>query len=128
MLDLLFAELGTTNKFFIEFGCGDATECNGAYLLERGWTGLQMDGLMKSANPRAVVHNEFITAENVNDVFRKHGAPEAFDLLSIDIDGNDFWVSRDHQPAVRGVDRIQRDHSADRALDGPVCTGLRMGW
>ncbi len=94
VLDLLFGALGTTNKFFVEFGCGNGAECNGAYLIQQGWTGLQMDGEYASVNPRAVVHKEFITAENVNDIFRKHGVPDAFDLLSIDIDGNDFWVWR----------------------------------
>ena len=44
VIELLFAELGTTNRFFVEFGCGDGSECNGAYLLEHGWSGLQMDG------------------------------------------------------------------------------------
>jgi hypothetical protein len=39
VIEALFARLGTTNKYFVEFGCGDGTECNGAYLLERGWTG-----------------------------------------------------------------------------------------
>ncbi len=92
VLEALFAELGTTNHFFVEFGCDDGWECNGAYLLEQGWTGLQMDGRGRSTNPRCTVHQEFITAENVNDVFRKHNVPAEFDLLSIDIDGNDFWV------------------------------------
>ena len=45
---------------------------------------------------------EFITAENINALFRKYGVPEAFDLLSIDIDGNDYWVWRAiaHRPRV----------------------------
>ncbi|MDD5041831.1 MAG: hypothetical protein PHX87_00550 [Candidatus Peribacteraceae bacterium] len=38
------------------------------------------------------VYQEFITAENIEPLFRKYGVPEAFDLLSIDIDGNDYWV------------------------------------
>jgi tetratricopeptide (TPR) repeat protein len=92
VIESLFAELGTTNKFFVEFGCDNGWECNGAYLLEQDWTGLQMDSRGRSTNPRCTIYQEFITAENVNDVFRKHNVPAEFDLLSIDIDGNDFWV------------------------------------
>jgi hypothetical protein len=36
----------------------------------------------------------FITADNVNEVFASHGVPESFDLLSLDIDGNEYWVWR----------------------------------
>ena len=92
VIEALFAELGTTNKFFVEFGCGDAVECNGAYLVEQGWTGLSMDGEGISKNLRVTVRKEQVTAENINDLFRKYHVPEEFDLLSIDIDSNDFWV------------------------------------
>ncbi len=34
----------------------------------------------------------FITRENVIDVFERASVPKEFDLLSIDIDGNDYWV------------------------------------
>jgi hypothetical protein len=38
------------------------------------------------------VHQEFITAENIETLFEKYSVPPEFDLLSIDIDGNDYWV------------------------------------
>jgi len=91
VVEALFAELKTTNRFFVEFGCDDGRECNAAYLLEQGWNGLLMD-CEEVSNPNCPVHQEFITAENINDLFGKHQVPAEFDLLSIDIDGNDFWV------------------------------------
>ncbi len=94
VIESIFATLGTTNKYFVEFGCGDGTECNAAYLLECGWTGLMMDGAGECNNPKARIAQEFVTAENINELFAKHGVPPRFDLLSIDIDGNDFWVWR----------------------------------
>jgi hypothetical protein len=88
----IFGAIGTTNRFFVEFGVQDATECNTAHLLDQGWSGLLMDGGGISRNPKATVQHEFVTAENVNGLFAKYRVPEQFDLLSIDIDGNDYWV------------------------------------
>jgi len=38
------------------------------------------------------IKNERITAENIQDLFQKYNVPKNFDLLSIDIDFNDYWV------------------------------------
>lgn len=92
VLEAVFATIGITNRYFVEFGCEDATECNTAHLLDQGWHGLLMDGAGMSRNRKAIVRKEIITAENVNGLFQKYGVPASFDLLSIDIDGNDYWV------------------------------------
>ncbi len=92
VLGRIFALVGVKDRYLVEFGCGDATECNAAYLLEQGWRGLLMDGAGVSKNPRAAVRREVVTAENINGLFQKYGVPPEFDLLSVDIDGNDFWV------------------------------------
>ncbi len=90
----IFDAIGTTNRYFVEFGCQWATECNTALLLEEGWQGLLMDSEGACFNPKAVVRKEYVTAENINYLFDKYGVPLVFDLLSIDIDGNDYWVWR----------------------------------
>jgi hypothetical protein len=92
IIDAIFEACGVTNRFFVECGCHDARECNTAYLLAQGWSGLLMDADGISRNPRATVQREFITAENINLLLDKYQVPEEFDLLSIDIDGNDYWV------------------------------------
>lgn len=92
VIEAIFGVIGVTNRYFVEFGVQDATECNTANLLWKGWTGLMMDAGGNSRNPAASVQKEFITAENINDLFAKHNVPPVFDLLSIDIDGNDYWV------------------------------------
>lgn len=90
ILGFIFSEIGTTNKFCVEFGSGDGySNSNTRHLLEAGWEGRMMD-CMKHDDP--FIHQEFITAENVLDVFTKYIIPIKFDLLSIDIDGNDIWV------------------------------------
>lgn len=90
IIDFIFSIIGTTNKFFVEFGVGDGTECNTRYLLEKkGWTGLMMDG---GDDLKPHIKKEMITAENINDLFKKYNVPKHFDLLSIDIDLNTYWV------------------------------------
>jgi hypothetical protein len=95
VIEALFECIGETNRYFVEFGVGDATECNTAALLERGWQGLMMDRYDLCKNPLATVRLEFVYAEAINALFQKYGVPDQFDLLSIDIDGNDFWVWRE---------------------------------
>jgi hypothetical protein len=103
VIEALFEILGETNRYFVEFGVEGGTQCNTAALLERGWQGLMMDLHGVCENPRATIRKEFVTAENINLLFRKYDVPEHFDLLSIDIDGNDFWVWREIAARARVV-------------------------
>lgn len=87
----IFALIGTEGKFFVEFGAEDGVQCNTRYLrMRKGWRGLMMDG--GHEDPAINLRRAFITAENIEELFRQYGVPETFDLLSIDIDGNDYWV------------------------------------
>ena len=91
IINAIFKMIGTTNKYYVEFGVEDGIECNTRHLLlRRGWKGLLMDG--DNENESLNLHREFITAENIESLFEKYHVPEEFDLLSIDIDGNDYWV------------------------------------
>ena len=83
-----FREIGTTNKFAVEFGCHvdhDQSTCKP--LEKKGWT-VQYYGIELGGDLIRV----FITAENINDVFKKYKVPKKLDFLSIDIDGMDYWV------------------------------------
>jgi len=88
----IFECIGTTNRFFVEFGARNGEELsNTANLrLHHGWRGLLMDGDAPPEDP--LVRQELITAENINALLAKYEVPRRPDLLSIDIDGNDYWV------------------------------------
>ncbi len=91
-LERIFECIGTSNEYFVEFGAWDGRHLsNTAHLrLDCGWSGLLMDGAPERVGEG--VHQEFVTAENVNALFDHYRVPERFDLLSIDIDGNEYWI------------------------------------
>jgi len=107
IINYIFSKIDFTNKTFIEFGIENGRECNTANLsINNGWNGLLIDGDKKSiqeANsyynnkitlmPNQVkIMNRFITKDNINKIFTEAGINGEIDLLSIDIDGNDYWV------------------------------------
>jgi hypothetical protein len=98
LLSYLFARLGTASRRVVEIGIQDGTECNARNLIDTfGWWGLLVEGDQRSAAGaralyagRAQVREAFITRENANQVLAD--AAGEIDLLSIDIDGVDYWV------------------------------------
>lgn len=100
----IFRRIGTTNRYFVEFGVEDGSETNSTYLLYKGWKGLWIDGgpeniaAIHRSCPKAirsgqlVAMESFITAENIESLFARANVPEEFDLLSIDIDRNDYYI------------------------------------
>jgi hypothetical protein len=88
----IFECIGETNRSFVEFGARDGVELsNTANLrLHHGWQGLLMDGDARADDP--LVRREFITAENINELLVKWRVPARPDLMSIDLDGNDYWI------------------------------------
>jgi hypothetical protein len=103
----IFSLIGSTNKKVVEMCCGDGIECNAANLIiNHGWQGLLLDGDLLSLEigrkvyrflkttrntPPQLVH-AWITTENVNELVAAHGYEGEIDLLSLDMDGNDYWI------------------------------------
>jgi len=94
----LFQQIGTTSKRFVELGSG-ATGGNAAMLAgEFGWTGLLVEGDAAKVEyagrrfPRATAVCAWITPETVNELLERHGYTGEVDLLSVDVDGCDYWV------------------------------------
>jgi hypothetical protein len=88
---------------FIEFGVESYEEANTRFLLEnRNWRGLVIDGdphLERRCRQSALAwrhtlkaKSAFVTRENINRIFADCGFSGEIGLLSIDIDGNDYWV------------------------------------
>jgi len=94
IIEGIFENIGTTNKYFIEFGAWDGIAfSNTANLrINKGWEGLLLEGNKLKADQLNYIKHAFLTAENINEHFKKNNVPKEFDLLSIDLDGNDYWI------------------------------------
>ncbi len=87
ILRVIFNRIKPTNYFAVEFGISPK-EGNSVYLKKKGWKCLWMD----ANGDGEVVKREWSTAENINELFIKYNVPYEFDLLSIDVDFNDYWI------------------------------------
>lgn len=103
LIGFLVRNVRLPRRYFVEFGVEIYTEANTRFLLtSEGWSGLVMDG--SAANIEYIRRDPaywrcdltavsgFITAENINALLTANGASGEIGLLSIDIDGNDYWV------------------------------------
>ncbi|MBV8752311.1 MAG: hypothetical protein JO328_05570 [Hyphomicrobiales bacterium] len=100
----IFRRIGITSRTFVEFGVETGVECNTAKLLVDGWRGLWIEANPQSvaairdnlasfiADGRLSVVESRVTAENINALIAQSGLANEIDLLSIDIDFNDYWI------------------------------------
>jgi hypothetical protein len=139
----LFSLLGTTNQKAVEICAGDGIECNIANLIvNHGWQGLLVDG-----NPDNVARGQrfyaesrdtflrpprflhaWVHADNVNNLVRDQGFAGDLDLLSLDLDGNDYWIWK-RLDCVRPRVVVLEFHRAwgpDRAVTVPYRPDFRL--
>lgn len=102
----IFKRIGVTNKKFVDFGAGNGLCSNSHFLLHQGWSGIWIEGSEQQCKnikeaftlpiqqKRLSIINAFITKDNINNLIGTGmGALNGeIDFLSIDIDGNDYWV------------------------------------
>lgn len=146
----IFNRIGTTNQFFVEFGVENGSETNTTYLLFKGWKGLWIEGSPKFSQEiqtnfakaiekqQLTLINGFIKAENIESLFAQGNVPEEFDLLSIDIDRNDYhvWKAITHyKPRVVVIeynaifqpgDHFVVDYDANAMWDGTSNCGASL--
>lgn len=99
------AAIEPREQIFVEFGAEIYNEANTRFLAaNNNWRGLLIDGSKRNverirSGPTFWMHDltaiaAFITAENINSLIKGAGFEGPIGLLSIDIDGNDYWVWR----------------------------------
>jgi hypothetical protein len=103
IIQYLINNIDIPNKVFVEFGVENYTESNTRFLLiNNNWAGLVIDGskehvqYIKSSfiywKYDLTAYNSFITKDNINELIGSYTSCKDIGLLSVDIDGNDYWV------------------------------------
>lgn len=107
LLLYIFAAIGMGGRTFVDIGAADGINSNCANLaLNFGWHGLFIDGddtsiergrRFYAAHPDSRefpphFRQAFVQRENINALIAEEGFGGEVDLLSVDIDGNDYWI------------------------------------
>lgn len=103
IIQFLLRHIKIPRKIFVEFGVENYIESNTRFLLVNdNWAGLVIDGSHENINfikkdPIYWKYNlkaisAFIDKDNINELLAENGIKGEIGILSIDIDGNDYWV------------------------------------
>src|SRR5947208_12089769 len=115
----IFRRIGISTRTFVEFGVETGVECNTVKLLIEGWRGLWIEAnaqacksISSTFDPflkdrRLALKQSLVTAENINTLIKSADLDGEIDLLSIDIDFNDYWVWKAMEVVAPGVVAIE---------------------
>jgi hypothetical protein len=102
----IFSVIGTTNKKCVEICGGGGIDNTTNLIINQGWNGMFFDGNERKIRkgqqfyarcadtkmwPPKLVHT-WVSAENINELLEENGYIGEVDLLSLDMDGIDYWV------------------------------------
>ena len=113
IIQYLTNNLSIKNKKFIEFGVENYEEANTRFLLENNnWSGLIIDSSKKNTDYikkqsyywryNLSVTNKFLSIENINNIIKENHFNGNVGILSVDIDGNDYWI-------LEAIDEVSAD-------------------
>jgi hypothetical protein len=104
ILHEIFRRIGEGKRTFLELGVGNGLENNTLFLLIQGWSGIWIEGSGRKvaasrknlaaqiAEGRLQLERNFITAPTIDKKIASLTAGREIDLLSIDLDGNDYYI------------------------------------
>lgn len=103
IIQYLISRVPIERPVFVEFGVEDYRESNTRFLLQNDhWEGLIIDGgtahldFLDQGELRwrytIEARSAFLTRENINQVISDAGVTGDIGLLSVDVDGNDYWL------------------------------------
>lgn len=102
--------------WFVEFGAWDGVRYSNTFaLVQRGWHGVYIEGDKEKAEeltrnmieyPKVISLCRYVAAERedrLDTILAETPVPRDFDVLSIDVDGNDYWIWKsviDYRPKI----------------------------
>lgn len=157
IISFILQKLGSVPKTFVDIGAGDCIKSNCAALATHfGWNGIFIDkdekqlaigksfykNIVKQGSEILFINQE-VNNRNVNNIISASGMKGKIGLLSIDIDGNDYWIWKTIaiiEPEVVVIEAKvefgfrnvivpygpQNHHSADKKYNGASVESLRL--
>ena len=104
ILQEIFKRIGTTNKVAVEIAAGNGIESNTHLLLQTGWQCFWYEAQLQNISiinthfqswiqsKKLQVFERWISAETIEQTLSHDKVPKKFDLLSLDIDGQEYWL------------------------------------
>jgi hypothetical protein len=140
IIQFLLRRVRIDSEVFVEFGVGDYSEANTRFLsMHNNWTGLVMDASAENierVKSSAVCWRHgltavqsFITRDNINQLITAEGISGEIGLLSIDIDGNDYWVWEAIESVKPTIVIVEYNHrfGSELAVTIPYDENFRRG-
>jgi hypothetical protein len=138
----IFRRIGVQARTFVEFGVSDGRECNTLKLLLEGWRGLWIESgrefcaAIRHAFPDQLasgaleLQESMVSAENIDQLIgaSRAGRGGELDLLSIDIDGNDYYVLEAIRSVKARVVVIEYNAKFPPPMDLVIRYDPRHGW
>jgi len=98
VIEHIFQQIGFTNKVCVEFGACDGMRISNTRFLKEEYDfrrilieGGGYDKWPNSTDGEKLVR-ALITPDNINTILADENCPQTYDFLSVDIDGDDYWV------------------------------------
>ncbi len=123
ILQEIFQRIGTTSRKLMEIGAGEGLENNSVYLLQQGWTCYWVEAQESRCqfirdkfsaairNGTLMLISGLVEPSNVNGLIATDD-DEEFDLWTLDVDGNDYWIFKAFDPSVLKPRVIMLEYNA----------------
>jgi len=98
IIDKIFKAIGTTNKYYVEYGFNTNEQCSGTgpstcLLWKSGnWKGLLLDG--SHTNEAINLRAHYLYSNNMVAILEKYNVPKELDFYSGDMDSHDYFVMK----------------------------------
>jgi len=136
IIEKVLETLGVNDKWCVEFGSWDGKACSNTYNLisDKGYSAVLIEGNRKrykdllktfTGNDKVIMLNKFVGFDRENGldaILKETAIPVDFDLLSIDIDGNDYHVwnaVKDYKPKAVVIEFNPTIHKTVEFVQAP---------
>ncbi len=153
IIEEIFMRIGETNKYCVEFGAGNGTELSNVWNLisNKGWRAALIEpdepsfasweNIAKPFGNKITLIKKFVTLEKgqtLDDILMSHNAPHDLDLLSVDIDSNDYHIFKsinklkprlilvEHNPTIPPSVDIFQEYNEEQPFGSSFAANVRL--